>query len=504
MAQSKSSFEIEKTIHLAPTESIQHALGANHDICSGIDELVDNSIDAMAENICIVFHVDGNKLTQIAVHDDGRGMDAATMERVLRLGGHESQSHSNIGIYGMGLKEGSYANADTVTVLSRVKGQFPTGIQLHKESFTADVLKQQATTAAWNLRDRLVDLKRGTSILWNDLTGIYEGSDTREADAFLSGTIEKLRRHLGIRYHRFLHDNWVSIKIFMLYDAFDPVPAPSIKPIDPCGYRKPGDRLYPLHLTERGREDGPGVTAHIWNNRSKSDEFILEGKDELGHQGFYIYIADRLITQGGWCGFQEPRKDYKLLRVVIDDPRVINEYITISPQKGSVRLGEGFHRFIDELRVCGEPEKNFDAVCSDAIAVLRNSSKKSGNPDVLTEAGQGIAPVIKEIIEDEANLKKGDPVNVVWTELEGDKFVEVSPRDSTIKINRKYRKMVNPGRGSLNDAPLLKTLLYLLFNDVATSKQTRKSKANASLWAELLTTAAKEQERQENLRLGLD
>ncbi|MCG7233569.1 ATP-binding protein [Corynebacterium sp. ACRQM] len=159
MAQSKSSFEIEKTIHLAPIESIQHALGANHDICSGIDELVDNSIDAKAENICIVFHVDGNKLTQIAVHDDGRGMDAATMERVLRLGGHESQSHSNIGIYGMGLKEGSYANADTVTVLSRVKGQFPAGIQLHKESFTADVLKQQATTAAWNLRDRLVDLK---------------------------------------------------------------------------------------------------------------------------------------------------------------------------------------------------------------------------------------------------------------------------------------------------------------------------------------------------------
>ena len=183
---------------------------------------------------------------------------------------------------------------------------------------------------------------------------------------------------------------------------------------------------------------------------------------------------------------------------------MINEYITISPQKGSVRLGEGFHRFIDGLRVCGEPEKNFDAVCSDAIAVLRNSNKKSGNPDVLAEAGQGIAPVIKELIEDEANLKKGDPVNVVWTKLEGDKFVEVSPRDSTIKINQKYRKMVNPGRGSLNDAPLLKTLLYLLFNDVATSKQTRKSKANASLWAELLTIAAREQERQENLRLRND
>ena len=500
MAKQKSSFEIEKTIHLTPTESIQHALGANHDICSGIDELVDNSIDAKAEKICIVFHVGGNRLTQIAVHDDGRGMDTATMERVLRLGGHESQSHSNIGIYGMGLKEGSYANADTVTVLSRVKGQFPAGIRLHKESFTADVLKQQTTTTAWNFRDRLVNLKRGTSILWNDLTGIYEGSDEGEANRFLSKTSEKLRRHLGIRYHRFLQDNRVDIKMFMLYDEFSPVPAPDIKPIDPCGYRKSGDSRYPLRLTEHGEEAGLGVTAHIWTNRSKADEFGLEGKDELGHQGFYIYIADRLITQGGWCGFQEPRKDYKLLRIVIDDPRVVNEYITISPQKGSVRLGEGFHRFIEQLRVCGDQTKSFADVCDDAIAVLRNSNKKSGTPDVLAEAGQGIAPPIKEAIEDEAVLKKGDSVNVVWADLEGDTFVEVSPRDSTVKINRQYRKMVNPGRGALNDAPLLKTLLYLLFNDIATSKQTRKSKANASLWSELLTVAAKEQERQEKLR----
>lgn len=500
MLKARSSFDVEKTIHLAPTESIQHALGANHDIRSGIDELVDNSIDATAENICIVFHVDGNKLTQIAVHDDGRGMDVGTMERVLRLGGHESQSHSSIGIYGMGLKEGSYANADTVTVISRVKGQFPSGIQLHKDSFSADILKEHVITAAWNLRDRLVNLKRGTSILWNDLTDIYEGDDENEANAFLAKTTEKLRRHLGIRYHRFLQNNRLNIKMFMLYDGMSPVPVPEIKPVNPCGYRKSGDSRYPLKLAEHGRDEGLGVTAHIWPNRSKLDEFVLEGKDELGHQGFYVYIADRLITQGGWCGLQEPRKDYKLLRIVIDDPRVIDKYITISPQKGSVRLGEGFHRFVESLQICGDAARNFDEVCGDATAVLRNSNKKSGNPDALAEAGQGIAPAIKDIIEGEAILKRSDPIDVIWAELEGDKFVEVSPREGSIKINRKYRKMINPGRGSFNDAPLLKTLLYLLFNDVATSKQTKKSKANASLWSELLTVAAKEQQRQAKLR----
>lgn len=501
MTKSNRSVEFARTLHLAPSESIQHALGANHDICSGIDELVDNSIDAEANNISIVLHVDDNKLTQLAVHDDGVGMDAAKMERVLRLGGHEAHSQKTIGIYGMGLKEGSYANANTVTVLSRVKGQFPEGIQLHKESFTAGVLQEKALTQVWNLRDRLVDLKRGTSILWNDLHGVYEGNEETEANAFLSRTTEKLRRHLGIRYHRFLEDARINIKIFLLYDGNFPVPTPDIRPINPCGYRKSGDKHYPLNLREHGQQDSLGITAHIWTNRSKTDEFQLEGKDALGHQGFYVYIANRLITQGSWCGLQESRKNYKLLRVVIDDPRVIEKYITISPQKGSVRLGEGFHRFIASLRDPENPQKTFDDVCDDAVAVLRESNKKSGNPNPLAEGGRGLAPAIREAIESDAILKSSDPVDVIWADLADDDFVKVDSVRNTIKINRKYRTMLNPGKGRLNDAPLVKTLLYLLFNDIATSKRTGKARANAELWSDLLAIAAEEQLRQESGQL---
>ncbi len=85
--QLDSNNEIEKTIHLPPAATIQHALGANHDFCSGIDELVDNAIDAKADNVCIVLHVDKSRLTRVAIHDDGIGMSSTKMERVLRLGG---------------------------------------------------------------------------------------------------------------------------------------------------------------------------------------------------------------------------------------------------------------------------------------------------------------------------------------------------------------------------------------------------------------------------------
>ncbi|MGJ4139093.1 ATP-binding protein [Corynebacterium evansiae] len=495
--QLDSNTEIEKTIHLPPAETIQHALGANHDFCSGIDELVDNAIDAKANNVCIVLHVDKSRLTRVAIHDDGIGMSSTKMERVLRLGGHEAGSDSTIGIYGMGMKEGSYANADTVTVLSRQRGRFATGIRLQKESFTAGVLSQRSITALWNLRERIVELKRGTTILWDELIGAYQGADEKEAATFLSNTIEKLRKHLGIRYHRFLDTQQIRIRVFTNYDSETLVETPAVTAIDPCGYPRSADPKYPRRLTVDGKEQGLGITAHIWVNRSKLDAFQLEEKDELGHQGFFVYIADRLITQGGWCGFQEPRKDFKLLRVVIDDPRVVKKYITISPQKASVRLSEDFHRFIDSLRFVDDPTKSFDEVCTDAIAALRLSNKKSGKANPIAEGGQGLAPAVKDAIESEARIKTSEPVSVVWGDVYSDEFVEVDPTKSIIRVNKRYRKMLNPGRGTFNDAPLVKTLLYLLFNDAASSKRTAKSKANTALWSKLLTVAADEQLRQQ-------
>ncbi|MBU5654155.1 ATP-binding protein [Corynebacterium sp. UMB6689] len=492
--------EVEKTIELPPTESIQHSLGANHDLCSGIDELVDNAIDAKASSVCIVFHVDGYRLTRVAIHDDGAGMSAQKMERVLRLGGHEAGSASTIGIYGMGMKEGSYANADTVTVVSRSKGQFPAGIRMHKGSFTAEVFGEKALTSIWNLRNRLVDLKRGTTVLWDDLVGIYEGTNEEEGLSFLSATIERLRKHLGIRYHRFLEEERVKIRIFTLYDSGEPIANPRIDPINPCGYRKSGDPRYPVSLTVGGECGALGVTAHIWGNRSKTDAFDLEEKDTLGHQGLFVYVADRLITSGGWFGLFEKRKDYKLLRIVIDDPRVIDEYITVSPQKGSIRLNEGFHRFIASLQVCEAPGKSFEDVCLDAREVLRNSNKKSGKADPLAEGGQGLAPAIKQAIEDEAILKPRDPINVLWGKVPEGSFIEVDSSANVIRINRRYRKLFNAGKGSLNDAPLLKTLLFLLFNDIATSKKTSKAKSNTALWSKLLLVAADEELKQNELR----
>lgn len=497
MSDTLISAEIESRIELPPTEQIQHALGANHDIRTGLAELIDNSIDAGATKVAVVFQVKDSKLVQIAIHDDGIGMNETRMLEVLRLGGHAAHSAKNIGRYGMGMKEGSFANAETVTVVSRRQGMSHVGYQLSKASFSAGKLNKRSLTIIWNLRNDVVALKHGTSIIWNDLTSTYLGKSEEEARLFLGNTMESIRKYVGIRYHRFLEDKRLQILFYTRFDLGVMIKNPEPQPINPFSYQKSGRKGYPQKLTVQGMPGTMGVTAHIWPNRSDRPGFLLDAKDELGHQGFYIYDADRLITVGDWNGFRVPKKETKLLRVVIDDPAVIERFVTISPQKGSVRLGEAFHRFMNSLHAKGAPTQDFSATCQDAAETLKESNRKSGNATPLAEAGKGLAPAIKQAVEDHAPLKNSEPVNVIWGKVKNGDFVAVDFQRNQVTINEDFRKELVLGRGSLNDAPLVKALLYLLFNEPVTKKATGKMKANVALWTQILDAAMQEQINQD-------
>jgi hypothetical protein len=65
-------------------------------------------------------------------------------------------------------------------------------------------------------------------------------------------------------------------------------------------------------------------------------------------------------------------------------------------------------------------------------------------------------------------------------------------RDSrTLRLNIKYRSAAPGERHSVNDAPLLKALLYLLMEDVFKGDYLgARDKDNIDLWQEILTIAA--------------
>lgn len=485
---------IERLVNLPPKAAIHQALGANHDLRTGLDELIDNSIDAGAKTIAVVFHIDELRLVQISVHDDGSGMTQTTLEDVLSLGGHDAHSERNIGRYGMGLKEGSFANASLSTVVSRPRGQRTSGIRISKESFQAGVLDEASANRVWNLRAGLIDLKSGTSIVWNRLNNVYRGTDDMEAREFFGTTIESARKHIGIRYHRFLDSDRLAINLYSQFDADSPRKTGGVRAIDPFAYRRSGNRAYPKSLTVGADPSAPGIVAHIWPNRSKIDQFNLEGRDELGHQGFYFYDADRLITQGGWSGYRSPNKQWKMLRIIVDDPRVIDEYVTVSPQKGSVRLSEEFDRFIRSLKMPGDSGNGFAQVLDDAKRTLSDSNKKSGAASPLADTGEGIARRVQEAVWASERLKATDPIDFEWGKTDDEKLIKLEPSRNRVILNENYREYLNRGSSGPDDAPLLKALIYLLFNDsLSSARWTSKADSNAELWTSILDAALQEE-----------
>ena len=499
--------EVANTIELPPSAAVNIALGSNHDIVTGLDELIDNSLDAEARSVVIVFHVEHFRLQRISIHDDGIGMSRDTLTRVLRLGGHEAYSHTrNIGRYGIGMKEGSFANARRTTVVSRVRGQEQNGVRLRRDSFTADVLTERTVSQLWNLRAELQTLHHGTSIIWDDLVENYQGKDQQEGRKLFSNLLEKLRKHIGIRYHRRLQSGEVTIQFRSQWDDLSPAPTPAPRPIDPFDYMHSGRKGYPRTLTLDGVPDAPAITAHIWTNRSAKVEYKLTSNDPMGHQGFYVYDADRMITCGDWCGYQTPKKELKLLRIEISDPRVLNDYLTISPQKGSVRLEESFRQFISRLRDPEDPSVDFDQVLSDATETLKDANRRSSKADLLAVPGLGLAGAIKDVIWENDRLKDNDPLKIVWGQVESGDFLEVhrqtgsSNKNPKLVLNQDYRPLFASSKDDIDDAPLVKALVYLLFGDIATKKSGAKAQANENLWIDILNAAAEETQQRQEIR----
>jgi len=93
-----------------------------YDNYSAICDLIDNSLDAEANNIQINISQVSNEPV-ITIVDDGNGMDERILDEALRLGSlTDRNSTSDLGKYGMGLVTASLSIAKRTSVLTRSNG----------------------------------------------------------------------------------------------------------------------------------------------------------------------------------------------------------------------------------------------------------------------------------------------------------------------------------------------------------------------------------------------
>jgi hypothetical protein len=217
-----------------------------------IAELIDNSLQAGAKNVqllCGEEEVDGNRnnkitrIGQIAILDDGGGMDEKTLRLSLQFGNGthlDSENQQGIGKFGMGLPASSISQCTLVEVWSwqdGVDNAIYTYLDIHQ------IRKKQLMEIPKPKKHKIPKIysrigkdfgKSGTLVVWSNLDRIF----WRRAEAIIANS-EFL---IGRLYRKFLDKKKCSIRMvaFNLNDLIN------IK-ID--RYALPNDPMYLMDKT---------------------------------------------------------------------------------------------------------------------------------------------------------------------------------------------------------------------------------------------------------------
>jgi hypothetical protein len=232
------------------------------------------------------------------------------------------------------------------------------------------------------------------------------------------------------------------------------------------------------------------MRCHIWPGGSDSPQFRLHGRPVDAFQGFYLYRNDRLLMTGGWGGVTNETKVLRLARAAVDIEDHLDGF-TMSMEKSGVQLvADLVHAIENSVATDGT---TFTKYLDDATESFKESNRRVRRRTPILPPGQGLHPRVKRAIERGSPVLDGEEsVRIKWTRFTTEDFVDVDRQNRTLWLNNRYRSAVLHGdQGGVNDAPLLKALLFLVFEDLFRGQAMgAKDKENQGFWSDVLTAAA--------------
>ncbi|MEU6315217.1 ATP-binding protein [Streptomyces sp. NPDC047014] len=460
-----------------------------------VADLIDNSLDAGASHIVIHFLRDDDRLLNLLIVDNGRGMNDPGLDAAMTVGRRRAYGSNALGMYGTGLKAASLSHADALTLVSKTKTSRAAGRQLTSSSLADDYRCDTVTPDyAQSLLDRYDGIIewQGTVVRW-DRVRTFETVEVSQTDRFLSEAVQRLETHLGLYLHRFLGSGSVRIDIAVenvhTRELLDSV---EVEPLDPFNYKVPGKAGYPRTFT--APVEGVGdvkLTAHIWPPKSPRAEYKLIGP-LADRQGFYFYRNDRLVQAGGWNGQRGASEGHlNLARIAVDLPSRPNQVFSLTVKKEGINATQAFARGVEKaVDARGRTFRNF---LEDAEAVYREGASRTEiKRRAVIPPGKGLSPTVKRVIQEELPEKSGeDPIIFSWVSLPEDRFFELDRENRVILLNKSHRDIFTLGqRSGSNDAPVAKTFLYLLVEELfGFTRWEKKRSDQLNYWNVILLAA---------------
>lgn len=466
--------EIELSGHetLPPSPDILDALEQDYPLEASIADLVDNSIDARARNVLIRFMRKEGRLVSLCVADDGCGISKKEVRRAMGFATRRDYAKNDLGMFGVGLKTASLSQAESVIVVSRSAKDEPIGRRwtksgIKKHDWRLDVLTPKSARSILNHDWRSIrPIVRGTVIRWD---GVYD-FDRLHAGVheYLELVIRRIKHHLGLKLHRFLKRGVIRIQIDVEdVDTGEAGSASTVSPLDPFPQKGAGGASgYPKDfvavLPGAGRLT---MRAHIWKKKSRDEGYKLGRGKVAEHQGLYFFRHDRLIQDGGWNGIigtNEPHMS--LARVEVDIPDSLGSYLRVRSNKAGVDVPASFAQLV--IAAKSRDGTTFEEFLSKADEVYRRRGELKARP--MVAPGAGLPAQVKNALERKGvRFVRGAKCSIAWDKSNSQGLIQVLQEQRKIVLNNRYRRCLLRGaHGGATDLPLLRTLLYFVFENL--------------------------------------
>lgn len=332
-----------------PERAIEGFRDTGYNLKTAVADIVDNSINAKAENIWIDLAKDAAGRLFLRIADDGYGMSKDELHAAMRYGAPERKVGNALGRFGLGLKTASSAICRRFTVTSMNK----VGGVAHAACWDLDHVAERK---AWMLqvgeapealsKQLLQKLKKGpgTLVSWDKIDRFGEdGEVTAQA---LSANERYLREHLELVFHRFLEK-----KGFAMY--LNGIKLKPWNPFMPDEDTKRHD-VGNIKIKADGKTHEVGVIGYVLPNKYEFSTEEAKNRAKLKNtlQGFYVYRENRVIISGGWLDMfiQEPHTT--LCRIELSFPRELDPIFKLDIKKSHLDLR---HELVEHIQKLVEP-----------------------------------------------------------------------------------------------------------------------------------------------------
>ena len=354
---------------------------------NAIAELIDNSIDARADQVELIIQEKQYKAKErniwrvhkVAVVDNGHGMSPGTLVQALRFGAglHGNAAH-RIGKYGMGLPTSSVSQCKRVDVWSWENGICEAAhsyidigeIEVGKQDTVPEPEFGKPPEEWLKMASSDVIEESGTLVVWSEPDRITQRAET---------IFNHIEEEIGRIYRHFINAKDVSIRMASYRHSDDMA---QLTPVEAFRDRKVRAND-PLYLMENTSVDLDGMPDPMFKEYAKEDFLVVSEGREAIIQIVYS-IANREIL-GQYKGETPGNKSYGQHARKNMGISVTRENREISLENYFVRAGGGNSVPMNRWWGC---EVSFGRECDDLFGVDHNKQQVAHFASLMKQVDQ--------------------------------------------------------------------------------------------------------------------